>query len=209
MCLRSGRKTDSIFFIADSDFPSPGKIERRSRRVMERNVSMIGSPRTRNGTMSEKAADPLVELWIERMASVNPRKRLPESPRKIRALLKLYRRNPSTEPPRTSAIVAVARSPFMNEIVKIVSETMQATPDARPSRPSIRLNAFVTPTIQSSVTGKSRMPRLNRSALNGWVTTEIRNPADRKSTRLNSSHGYISYAVFCLKKKKKKKRRIN
>src|SRR5205809_1246968 len=25
---------------------------------------------------------------------------------------------------------------------------------------------------------------------------------DRKSTRLNSSHGYISYAVFCLKKKK-------
>src|SRR2546422_3153723 len=28
--------------------------------------------------------------------------------------------------------------------------------------------------------------------------------ADRKSTRLNSSHGYISYAVFCLKKKKEK-----
>src|SRR2546422_4874538 len=30
---------------------------------------------------------------------------------------------------------------------------------------------------------------------------------DRKSTRLNSSHGYISYAVFCLKKKKKHHRR--
>src|SRR2546422_2282505 len=29
---------------------------------------------------------------------------------------------------------------------------------------------------------------------------------DRKSTRLNSSHGYISYAVFCLKKKKKTKK---
>src|SRR5687768_17796291 len=29
---------------------------------------------------------------------------------------------------------------------------------------------------------------------------------DRKSTRLNSSHGYISYAVFCLKKKKKNTR---
>src|SRR2546422_4271555 len=28
---------------------------------------------------------------------------------------------------------------------------------------------------------------------------------DRKSTRLNSSHGYISYAVFCLKKKKRLK----
>src|SRR5690349_22054214 len=33
----------------------------------------------------------------------------------------------------------------------------------------------------------------------GWLT------ADRKSTRLNSSHVEISYAVFCLKKKKKKK----
>src|SRR2546422_6972381 len=30
--------------------------------------------------------------------------------------------------------------------------------------------------------------------------------ADRKSTRLNSSHGYISYAVFCLKKKKQNER---
>src|SRR5687768_18073317 len=33
----------------------------------------------------------------------------------------------------------------------------------------------------------------------------LREHRDRKSTRLNSSHGYISYAVFCLKKKKKKK----
>src|SRR5438445_8129354 len=32
-------------------------------------------------------------------------------------------------------------------------------------------------------------------------------PGDRKSTRLNSSHANISYAVFCLKKKKKKHKR--
>src|SRR2546422_3354192 len=32
---------------------------------------------------------------------------------------------------------------------------------------------------------------------------------DRKSTRLNSSHGYISYAVFCLKKKKHASRNRN
>src|SRR5687768_17651476 len=32
---------------------------------------------------------------------------------------------------------------------------------------------------------------------------EQRKRRDRKSTRLNSSHGYISYAVFCLKKKNK------
>src|SRR5215469_17082909 len=34
-----------------------------------------------------------------------------------------------------------------------------------------------------------------------------RSAADRKSTRLNSSHVEISYAVFCLKKKKKKKKK--
>src|SRR5256884_5452729 len=34
------------------------------------------------------------------------------------------------------------------------------------------------------------------------LISDLRDPRDRKSTRLNSSHGYISYAVFCLKKKK-------
>src|SRR3989449_4318449 len=36
----------------------------------------------------------------------------------------------------------------------------------------------------------------------GWLRAEPTPELDRKSTRLNSSHGYISYAVFCLKKKK-------
>src|SRR2546422_1967697 len=34
-----------------------------------------------------------------------------------------------------------------------------------------------------------------------WVAAQLAGARDRKSTRLNSSHGYISYAVFCLKKK--------
>src|SRR5258708_614881 len=37
------------------------------------------------------------------------------------------------------------------------------------------------------------------------VLKQVKNRADRKSTRLNSSHQIISYAVFCLKKKKKRK----
>src|SRR2546429_5065583 len=37
----------------------------------------------------------------------------------------------------------------------------------------------------------------------GITFFESRLLLDRKSTRLNSSHGYISYAVFCLKKKRK------
>ena len=48
----------------------------------------------------------------------------------------------------------------------------------------------------------------NRSAANAdniLAESGTGSNKDRKSTRLNSSHGYISYAVFCLKKKKKKK----
>src|SRR5690348_17744516 len=52
------------------------------------------------------------------------------------------------------------------------------------------------------------------AATPAWAATVFPNlPAeqalDRKSTRLNSSHPSISYAVFCLKKKKKKHNNIN
>src|SRR5688572_31074757 len=42
-----------------------------------------------------------------------------------------------------------------------------------------------------------------RDLVAGGTTNVIIGTADRKSTRLNSSHSQISYAVFCLKKKKK------
>src|SRR2546430_10055848 len=41
------------------------------------------------------------------------------------------------------------------------------------------------------------------AAERSWPVLEFGRRADRKSTRLNSSHSQISYAVFCLKKKKK------
>src|SRR2546430_8207228 len=63
---------------------------------------------------------------------------------------------------------------------------------------------------------RGRVPRarvhVSRNAprlpVSSWVTSAIADPLpalrrDRKSTRLNSSHSQISYAVFCLKKKKK------
>src|SRR2546422_6697433 len=53
--------------------------------------------------------------------------------------------------------------------------------------------------------------RLAAGHLQALVAHDVLQDAqrDRKSTRLNSSHGYISYAVFCLKKKKKKKKSKN
>src|SRR5438128_6725427 len=44
-----------------------------------------------------------------------------------------------------------------------------------------------------------------RAHRGGTLTLRDAPRADRKSTRLNSSHGSISYAVFCLKKKKKQR----
>src|SRR2546422_3358559 len=58
---------------------------------------------------------------------------------------------------------------------------------------------------------RSRSPLKLQSTFPGAIGHRLHAPVvliagavkqDRKSTRLNSSHGYISYAVFCLKKKK-------
>src|SRR5690606_40243300 len=53
-----------------------------------------------------------------------------------------------------------------------------------------------------------RAADLRGAALTRAREQRVHRDADRKSTRLNSSHVKISYAVFCLKKKKKTKQRI-
>src|SRR5436190_11181389 len=47
------------------------------------------------------------------------------------------------------------------------------------------------------------LPRTAQGRVRGGSTPGVDELQDRKSTRLNSSHTVISYAVFCLKKKKK------
>src|SRR2546422_10489154 len=55
----------------------------------------------------------------------------------------------------------------------------------------------------AEISFQSRSSRAQPAQLSACLASASRE-GDRKSTRLNSSHGYISYAVFCLKKKKKK-----
>src|SRR2546429_3523358 len=68
---------------------------------------------------------------------------------------------------------------------------------------TLTVQAFSRPRLdpQSLVSAKSPLvailPMASGAASGDFAET------DRKSTRLNSSHGYISYAVFCLKKKRK------
>src|SRR2546422_1332135 len=66
-----------------------------------------------------------------------------------------------------------------------------------------RSTLFPYTTLFRSLRGKAiAAPRPKRGSILDLYKVQIRR--DRKSTRLNSSHGYISYAVFCLKKKKTK-----
>src|SRR6266496_4496021 len=67
---------------------------------------------------------------------------------------------------------------------------------------------FVSPQVERAVCGRSQRCRVVwiRSAGKNFAGDSLDVVRDRKSTRLNSSHVEISYAVFCLKKKKKKKK---
>src|SRR2546422_7888683 len=67
---------------------------------------------------------------------------------------------------------------------------------SRPGRVVGAAARTAVPRVAAGVDGPGG--RLRRAL----TCTVTRRPRDRKSTRLNSSHGYISYAVFCLKKKK-------
>src|SRR2546422_6363481 len=64
------------------------------------------------------------------------------------------------------------------------------------------LSRFITPDETREFTAALREV-VERGVMRN-VVLNPRSARDRKSTRLNSSHGYISYAVFCLKKKKNK-----
>src|SRR5438309_8447401 len=79
-------------------------------------------------------------------------------------------------------------------------------------RPPPRSTLFPYTTLFRSGHGRPPNPAPRRSPpaaarrTESWHDAARRAAGDRKSTRLNSSHSSISYAVFCLKKKKKKKK---
>src|SRR5438445_4083768 len=86
-------------------------------------------------------------------------------------------------------------------------------------RPPPRSTLFPYTTLfRSAVRAVARVAgdeTVNRNIVAAQVNWSLRNHCrgnnvtiDRKSTRLNSSHANISYAVFCLKKKKKAKNRV-
>src|SRR2546422_5214334 len=82
---------------------------------------------------------------------------------------------------RPSAPEGGHRSDWLAEVLAVCSSRWRETLNRMPGRP---LSAGVGP----ATSARSQFPQRSAGAALG----------DRKSTRLNSSHGYISYAVFCL-----------
>src|SRR2546422_4551115 len=74
--------------------------------------------------------------------------------------------------------------------IRVRSESPSRSTAWRDERPGVQLRLPLQPAIAPSARDRGRLD----------PQASVR---DRKSTRLNSSHGYISYAVFCLKKKNK------
>src|SRR3712207_7920049 len=82
--------------------------------------------------------------------------------------------------------------------------TLFRSDDAGVALPELSLRWLLSsPDIGAVLLGGSRVEQLQQNiaaAAAGPLPVDV---VDRKSTRLNSSHANISYAVFCLKKKKK------
>src|SRR2546430_10298849 len=68
--------------------------------------------------------------------------------------------------------------------------------------PRSTLFPYTTLFRSSGLAAEKKLPEFRQTLSDGLGYLSFANLLDRKSTRLNSSHSQISYAVFCLKKKK-------
>src|SRR5690625_6221919 len=101
---------------------------------------------------------------------------------------------------------------IVNGVVEQLDLKLLTDVYAKEGRPSyhpkmmlkVMVYAYMDNIYSSRKIEKALLENINFMWLSGRQTVD-HNTIDRKSTRLNSSHVAISYAVFCLKKKKKKK----
>ena len=111
---------------------------------------------------------------------MKPINRLPLSPRKIVAGLKLKRRNPRIAPARTTVSREIKGSPLTSDIIKTVTVEKSADPAASPSSPSIRLKALVINNTQIIVSGSAA--HSNSSYPKSSGNRRTRNPPIKSST---------------------------
>src|SRR5437773_236223 len=119
----------------------------------------------------------------------------------------LHQRFAHEDCPRAAASQPLDVGAFANSAFRHQNSRLQSVSATcrRPFCQSLRRSKINVECLQVAVVDADE-PRVDRQSaleLRYVVHFDQRGQADRKSTRLNSSHITISYAVFCLKKKKK------
>src|ERR1039458_7506630 len=124
-----------------------------SRRTTDSNVSRIGNPNETTGMATATNVGAFCAPARANALSMKPMNRLPESPRKIVAGLKLKRRNPRMAPARVTLIREPSQERSTIDTTKTTIVENKADPAAKPSKPSMRLKALVTATTHNTVSG--------------------------------------------------------
>src|SRR5579871_847641 len=131
---------------------------RTKRRKTEMPTSAFGNPKAKRGATTATNVDAFDDHRMENVAKSDPRNRLPESPRNTVAGLKLNRRNASVAPDSVIVRMASIVLPLSVATTNIVVAAKNATPEARPSKPSTKFKALVIPTTHRIVTGNANGP---------------------------------------------------
>ena len=136
-------------------------MPRRARNLLKMlsSVSKMGMPKTSMGNPIPTKASALDAVSTEAVAIIKPTNRLPQSPINILAGWKLKNRNPVKAPDRASITTARTTLPCHRASIAITAQAIPDIPAARPSKPSMRLMALVTPTIHRMVTGQANQPK--------------------------------------------------
>jgi hypothetical protein len=141
-------------------FMKPLAVPSIHLRITIYDKSNMGTPKTRTGII-----EAFTELCdqspvMPKEARVKPKKKLPESPIKIFAGLKLYRKNPIKAPDSAMAKIAQSHCDVLMAMTKKVMLAINPIPPERPSILSTALKALVTPTIHINV-----IKRFNKNML--------------------------------------------
>src|SRR3712207_7349672 len=98
-------------------------------------------------------------------------------------------------PPRSTLFpyTTLFRSEPLDDLVQVACVGIMKAIEGFDLDREVRFSSYATPTVLGEIKRHFRDKT--------WAVRVPRGTQDRKSTRLNSSHANISYAVFCLKKK--------
>src|SRR5699024_8152677 len=176
---------------ADVEAQLGAMLLREPDRVEAEILTRVAEELDENGAPSVERADVLSSLAVHRMHDEGPQAAMPLLSEACRMLEQLQ---------RTQALASAQMFLAHVQLLTDQPEAALATADKVLSAPTNRAVRGAMNMLRATVHHNQDRPQ--KAAAEAISSAEMYCASDRKSTRLNSSHVSISYAVFCLKKKK-------